>query len=140
MGRERLRIGESGMIAEERQVASLVGGDQLLQKQPAKQAREHAHWQEKAGPARYPTLAVERDASARHDHMDVRVMGHGRAPAVQHGGDADAGAEVFWVGGDGSQGLGRSLEQQIVDDRLVVIGDVTDRRRQREDQVIVWHR
>ena len=42
--------------------------------------------QEEAGAARHPALAVERDAAARHDHVDVRVMGHGRAPAVQHGG------------------------------------------------------
>ncbi len=28
------------------------------------------------------------------------------------------------VGGDGDQGLGRCLEQQVVDDRLVLIGDI----------------
>ena len=33
--------------------------------------------------------------------------------------DADAGAEVLWVGRDGDQGLGRGLEQQIVDDDVV---------------------
>jgi hypothetical protein len=27
------------------------------------------------------------------DHVDMRVMGHGRAPGVEHGGDADAGAQ-----------------------------------------------
>ncbi len=79
------------MIAEELQVAGLVDRDQLLQEQRAEQAREHAHRQ---GSARHPALSVERDAAAWHDHVDVRVMGHGRAPAVQHGGDADAGAEM----------------------------------------------
>src|SRR6202165_1230869 len=67
-------------------------------------------------------------------------MGHGRAPAVQHRGDADAGAEVPGVGGDRGQGLGGGLEQEIVDDRLVVIGDAGDRRRQREHDMIVRHR
>ena len=117
-----------------------MGGDQLLQEQPAEQAREHAHGQEEAGPARHPALAVERDAAARHDHVDVRVMGHRRAPGVQHGGDADAGAEVLGIGGDRDQGLGRGLEQEIVDHRLVLVGDVGDGRRQREHHVIVRHR
>ena len=68
--------------------------------------------------------AIERDAAARHDHVHVRMMGHRRAPGVQHGGDADAGAEVLGIGGDGEHGLGGGLEQQIVDHRLVLVGDV----------------
>src|SRR5258707_5515298 len=47
------------------------------------------------------------------------MMRHRRAPGVQHGGDADAGAEVFGVGGDRGQRLGRGLEQDVV-----VPGDV----------------
>ena len=66
-------------------------------------------------------------------------MGHGRAPGVQHGSDADARAEVFWVGGDRGQRLGRGLEQDVVDDGLVLVGDSTDRRRQGEHHVIVRH-
>jgi hypothetical protein len=54
-------------------------------------------------------------------------------------GDADAGAEVLGVGRDGGQGLGRGLEQEVVDDRLVLVGDVGDGRRQREHDVIVRH-
>jgi hypothetical protein len=41
---------------------------------------------------------------------------------VEHGGDADAGAEMLWIGGDGEQCLRRCAEQQIVDDRLVLAG------------------
>src|SRR6202022_4330832 len=82
------------MIAEEVEAAGLVGDEQHGEEQPAEQAREHADGQEEAGPARYPTLAVARDAAAPHDHVDVRGMGHGRAPAVQHRGDADARAEM----------------------------------------------
>jgi Putative transposase len=40
------------------------------------------------------------DAAARHDHVDMRVMGHGRAPGVEHGGDADAPAQVLGIGRD----------------------------------------
>ncbi len=71
------------MVAEELQAAGLVGREQPLQEQPSEQAREHAHRQEEAGSARYPALAVERDATARHDHVDVGVMGH--APSPRYG-------------------------------------------------------
>jgi hypothetical protein len=66
-------------------------------------------------------------------------MGHGRAPGVQHGGDADAGAQVLGIGRDQEHGLGRGLEQEIVDHGLVLVGDVGDRRRQREHHVVVGH-
>ena len=61
------------MIAEELQAAGVVGRDQLLQEQTAKQPREHADGKEEAGPTRDPALAVERDAAARDDDMDVRI-------------------------------------------------------------------
>src|ERR1019366_2109115 len=72
--------------------------------------------------------------------MDMRMMGERRTPAMENRGDADAGAEVLGVGRDRGQGLGRGLEQQIVDDGLVLVGNVGDGCRQREDEVIVWHR
>ena len=58
-----------------------------------------------------------------------------RAPGMEDGEDADAGAEALGIGRDGDQRLGRDLEQEIVDHRLVLIGDVGDLRRQREDDV-----
>src|ERR1700730_14469495 len=42
----------------------------------------------------------------------------------------DLRAEMLGVGGDGTQRLRSNLEQQVVDQRLVVVGDGTDRRRQ----------
>src|SRR5260221_13467005 len=47
---------------------------------------------------------------------------------------------MFWIGGDRGQRLGRGFEQDVVDDGLVLIGDVADRRRQGEHHVIVRHR
>ena len=61
--------------------------------------------------------------------MWVRMVRHRRSPGMQHGSEADAGAEVLGVGGDGDQGLGGGFEQQVIDDGLVVIGDVGDRPR-----------
>ena len=51
----------------------------------------------------------------------MRVLGHCRAPAVEHSGGADARAEMPGVGGDREQRLGRRAEQQVVDDRLVLL-------------------
>ena len=83
--------------------------------------------------------AVERDPATGHDHVDVRMMGHGRAPGVEHGGDADPGAEMLRIGGDRQQRLGRCLEQQVIDHRLVLVSDVGDRGRQGEDEMEVGH-
>ena len=70
----------------------------------------------------------------------MRVVGHRRTPAVEHGGKADAGAEVPRIGGDGEQRLGRAAEQQVVDHRLVLVRDRGDLGRQGEDQVEVADR
>src|ERR1700720_536619 len=80
----------------------------------------------------------------------MRMVGHRRAPSVEHGGDADAGAEMLWIvglqptglsrGGDGEQCLGRRAEQQIVDHRLVLVADGGDLGRQGEDQVEIADR
>jgi hypothetical protein len=83
---------------------------------------------------------IERYSAARHDHVEMRMMGHRRAPSVEHGGDADAGAEMLWIGSDGEQCLGRRAEQQIVDHRLVLVGDRGDRGRQGEDQMEIADR
>jgi hypothetical protein len=56
-------------------------------------------------------------------------MSHCRAPAVQHGGEADPGAEVVGIGGDGGERLSRRLEQDVVYRGLIVVGDVGDRGR-----------
>src|SRR5678816_583435 len=47
---------------------------------------------------------------------------------------------MFRVGGDGEQGLGSNLEQQAIDHGLVLVGDVGDRRRQREHHVVILYR
>lgn len=67
-------------------------------------------------------------------------MGHRRPPTVQHGRDADARVEMTWVGGDREHGLRRSSEQQVVDHRLVVEGDVGDLGGDGEDDVEIADR
>ena len=59
---------------------------------------------------------------------------------MEHGGGADAGAEVLGIGGDREQRLGRRAEQQVVDHRLVLVGDRGDLGRQGEDHVEIADR
>ena len=68
--------------------------------------------------------------------MIVQVL----TPGVQHRDQADLGAEMFGIGGDRAQRLGRGLEQDRVDHRLVLEGDRGDLRRQREDDVEIGNR
>ena len=133
-------FGERGVLAEELQRPAAMQRVELLEEAPAEQAREHAHRQEEAGPAGDPALAVRRQPAAGHDPVHVRVMRQRRAPGVQHQCCADACAQVLRIGGDGQQRLGGDVEQQAVDHGLVLVGDVGDRRRQREDHVVVLHR
>jgi len=72
--------------------------------------------------------------------MHVRMVRQRRAPGVQHQRDGDARAEVLRIGSDRLQRLGCHVEQQPVDHGLVVVRDVGDGRRQREDHVVVVHR
>ena len=72
--------------------------------------------------------------------MDVRMVLQVLAPGVEHGDEADLGAEMARIGGDRAQRLGRRLEQDGVDRRLVLEGDFGGRRRQREDDVEIRHR
>ena len=101
-------------FAKEREPARRMGVGEPRQEEPPEQAGQHAHRQQEAGSAVHPMRTIERYSTARHDHMQVWMVGHCRAPAVEHGGGANAGAEMLWIGGDGEQCLGRRAEQEIV--------------------------
>ena len=92
--------------------------DQPGEEQAAEELAEHAHGQKEGGARRYPAPPVERDAAAGHDHVDMRMVRHRRAPGVEHGGDADAGAEMLGIGGDRQHRLRRRPEQQVIDRAL----------------------
>ena len=90
-------------LAQELQFACSMHGLETLQKQAPEQARKHANRKEETGPASNPPITVRGDAAARHDAMHMRMMIEVLAPGVQDGGDADVGAKVFWIGGDGGE-------------------------------------
>ena len=53
----------------------------------------------------------------------MRVMDERLVPGVQHGEEADLGAEMARVGSDRAQRVGDGPEEQAVDDGLVLSGD-----------------
>jgi hypothetical protein len=111
-----------------------VQGREPFEKQAAEETRQNAHGEEEAGLAGDPAPAVRRQAAAGNDDVDMWMMGERRAPGVQHGGEADARAEMLRVGGDGDQRLGRRPEQEVVEGGLVwnamaPIGEPLPRRR-----------
>lgn len=59
--------------------------------------------------------------------MHVRVVGELGPPGVKDKCRADAGAEMFGVGGDRAQSLGGDVEQKSIDALLVGVGDGADR-------------
>ena len=131
---------ERGEVAEEGQAAGLVERGEAFEKEPAEETRQHAHGQEEARLAGDPARPVRRQAAAGRDDVDVGMVGERRAPGVQHGGEADARAQMLRVGGEGGQRLGGGPEQEVVDGGLVLERDGADRGRQGEDEVIIRNR
>ena len=82
---------------------------------------------------------VRKATAARRDHVDVRMMRHRRTPAMEHGDEANLRAKMFGIGPDDQHRFGGSLEQKIVDHRLVLIGDIRDGLGQSEHLVEVLH-
>jgi len=55
--------------------------EQPRDEEPAEQLGEHVDRKKEGRPRRDPALAVERDPTARHDHVEVRVVGQRRPSA-----------------------------------------------------------
>ena len=50
-----------------------------------------------------------------------------------HGGDTDLGTQVLGIGGNGQRGVRGGIEQEVIDHRLVLVGDGSDLGEQREN-------
>jgi hypothetical protein len=83
------------MTAEELQLTGGMSGGELVQEQSSEQPRQHAHREEKIRPASDPAVAVERESTARHDHVDVGMMGERRTPGMENG-EVVAGTASCW--------------------------------------------
>ena len=103
--REGAFLAQSGVVTEEGERAGGMKFKQPRQEQAAEQFGQDTDRQQKGRPGRHPARAIQRNAATRHDHVDVRMVRHRRAPGMEHGGNADARAKMTRVGGDGEHGL-----------------------------------
>ena len=62
------------------------------------------------------------------------------SPGMEHRHEADPRAQMFGVGGDLQEGLGRGAKEHAVNNPLVLEGQGRDHLRQREDDVKVFDR
>ena len=122
-----LSLGKRGMLGEEPEPAFFVGFEKHGKDKTPEQPRENPHGQQEVRPAGDPLCAILGQPAARHDHVNVRMVRHGRAPSVQDRRDADPGAERLGIDRNRQCGLGRRLEQDVAEDRLVRIGKAGDR-------------
>ena len=82
--------------------------------------------EKESGSAADPALSIGGQATAWDQAMDVRMVCQSLSPGMEHGQEADFGAQVFRVGGDGAQCLRRRGEEQVVEQGLVLVGERSD--------------
>jgi len=87
-----------------------------------------------------PLCAIRRQAPSRHDHVDMRVMGHRRAPSMENRRDPNPRAQMLWIGGDLDHRVRARPHQEIVELPFVLVRDIRNRFRQSEDEMEIPHR
>ena len=103
-------LGEGSQIAEEAELAATESGYETVEEQAAVGLRQGPDGEQKVGFATDPSPAVEGDAAAGDETMDMRVMGQRLSPGVQDGDETDFGAET--LGGERHERLGRGAHQR----------------------------
>ena len=86
----------------------------------AKDAAQNPDRQEEARRGGNPSGAVESEATARHDAMDVGMVLEVLSPGVQHAEQADVSTEMLRVACDLEQRGGAGTEEQVVEQPLVL--------------------
>ena len=94
---EGVGVIESGEGVAELEPAGAEGLLEQFEEEAAEQAGQDANGEEEAGAAGDPAVTVGSDAAAGDDAVQVRVQLKSLTPRMQHGEEADLGAEVFGV-------------------------------------------
>ena len=110
---------------------------QRFEEEPAEETRQDTDREEESRSTGDRPGAIGREAPARDDTMEMRVMHQGLFPRVQHGEEADRGPEMARIGGDGAQRLRRRAEEDAVDHRFILRRDLGDGLGHREHDMKV---
>jgi len=105
----------------------------------AEDAAENPDRQEEAGRGGDPSGAVKREAAARYDAVDMRMVLEVLSPGVQHAEQSDIGTQVLRVASDFEQRGGTGTKEQIVEQPLVLQHECRQLMRQGEDDMEVGH-
>jgi hypothetical protein len=85
-------------------------------------------------PRPQPHEITKQKSKLAHAPQPNSVVGHCRAPGMEHGGCTDTATQMPRISGDGKQRLGRRAEKQVVYHDLVLVSDRGDLGRHCEDQ------
>ena len=137
-GLKRGRLGQIAKLAREVKPTFAKSSSQIEKEEFAEQAAEDLIRKEEGIlPASDPAAAVGGEAAAGHDAVQVRMKMQVLTPGMQHGKEADGGAEMSGVAGDGEQSFRSSLKQDGIDLSGVLKCQATDLLWKREHDVEV---
>src|SRR5664280_877059 len=122
-------------IAIEAELSFAAGALQRSHELAAKNPAQHFAGKKERVAGVDPVGVIQRE-STRWDHaMDMGMMLELLIPGVQHAKETDLGAEMSGIASHFEQGCGAGAEQQVVDDLLVLQGEVCQFPRQSKDNV-----
>src|SRR5271165_3808794 len=132
---EDLGLSEPFQIAIEAELSFAAGALQRSHELTAKNSAQHLDGKKEASAGSNPVSVVEREPAGRHHTMDMGMMLEPLIPGVQHAEETDVGAQVSGIARNFEQGCGASAEQQVVDDLLVLQGEVCQFPRQSKNDM-----
>ncbi len=100
----------------------------------AEQFGERFHGQEEVSARGQPGIAIASHAAAGDQIVDVGMVDQVAGPGMQYAQHPDLPAHKPWVPGQLLGGLGRSAEEQVVDQLLVLAGELAQFRGEGEGQ------
>jgi len=98
---ESFPVPESLQRGEEPELALVKGGLQAFEEQAPEPAGQHADGQEESRTAGDPAFTIGADAATRYDAMEMGVEKQVLSPTVKDGEEADLGAQVLGIRGNG---------------------------------------
>src|SRR3981081_4401823 len=72
--------------------------------------------------------------------MEMRMKQQVLSPTMEYGEEADLSSQMFGIGSDGGQGLGRGTKQNAVDDLFILVSDGSDLFGDGEDDMKIVSR
>ncbi len=98
---EGVGIQQGVQLAMEVELTCVIGPLKSFEKEAAEKPGQDSNAEKEVGAAVDPPLAVRGEAAARDHAVDMRMEQKILSPSMKDGEEADGGAEMFGVGGNG---------------------------------------